>query len=290
VASDVRQFEIGDYVTADSLVPCRRLDCRTCRAGLWNACPRGYLLGLQADGVFGELAVVPAGSLHSIEPLIRRYGTAAGMRFASLAEPLGVALHAYEQAMRWIRHRRPQVMIHGAGPIGLLFAWTARLTGAERIIVSEPNPLRAAIAGKFADAVVHPSEAQGPFSDDAFCAGADIVFDACGRVDVRRLMAGLAPGGALLSAARNGQELCFETDPLITNGQAIIGTRGHVGHLPAAIGMLAGCDLDPDMFITRSLDGLTQLHELLRDTRQLADEFKVSCRVSTPALRGVAAR
>src|SRR5262245_8845422 len=152
-APDVDGFAVGDYVTADSLVPCRREDCRTCRAGQWNACPRAYLLGLEADGMFGELAVAPATSVHSIAPLIESYGLVRGLMFASLAEPLAVALQAYAQANRWLGQRRPRVMVLGAGMIGLFLAWKARLSGADWIEVAEPKTGRAEISRMFADAV-----------------------------------------------------------------------------------------------------------------------------------------
>src|SRR5262245_31986495 len=115
VAPGVQEVSVGEYVTADSLVPCRHPDCRTCQARLWNACPRAYLLGLQSDGVFGELAAAPATSVHRIKPLTERYGVAGGVRFATLAEPLGVALHAYSQSCRWLHAEPQRVLILGAG-------------------------------------------------------------------------------------------------------------------------------------------------------------------------------
>jgi threonine dehydrogenase-like Zn-dependent dehydrogenase len=282
VAPGGQNVAVGDFVTADSLVPCRRPECRTCRAGLWNSCPQACLLGLEADGAFGEFAVVPAASVHSIAPLISRYGTLRGLRLASLAEPLGVALHAYAQANRWLRQFRPRVLVLGAGAIGQFFAWKSRLAGAESIVIVEPNIRRAELAREFADLVIHPDDFDAAFPSDAFDSSPDIVLDACGQAAITTLLQTLAPGGVLVTVARTGQQICFESDRVITNGQAIVGIRGHVGYLPEAIGLLSDCDIDPEKFITRSFDGLSQLHAALKDTKPLADELKVSCQISAP--------
>lgn len=282
VGPGVREFQVGDYVTADSLVPCRSPNCQMCRTQQWNACPQAYLLGLQADGVFGEFAVAPAASIHSIDPLIRRYGLARALRTASLAEPLGVALHSFSQARRWLRKDDPDALVLGAGPLGLFFAWRARLGKSRRVVILEPNPRRADYARQFADLVVHPDDFDPQLSRDAFGKGPDVVFDTCGRADMDKIMAALAPGGAIVTGARTGNRYCFNTDRLITNGQAIIGARGHVGQVPQAIEMLANGEADPEMFITRALEGIPQLLAAFGNSQQLTDELKVICWISSP--------
>jgi len=283
VAPEVQRISVGAYVTADSLVPCRQLDCRTCQTGLWNACPRAYLLGLQSDGVFGELAVAPATSVHNLSPLIERYGVSSGLRFATLAEPLGVALHSYHQACRWLCSAPSRVLILGAGAIGMFLAWKSWLSGAERIVVIEPNAERAKLVHQFADEVLSPADWRSQ-RGCAFAWQADAIFDACGQPDLAAALTRLAPGGAFITLARTGQSLCFRADDVITNGQAIIGTRGHVGHVPEAIQMLASGGIEPVMFLTRSLDGLDQLYSVLQDPLSLGAELKISCQVSQTCL------
>jgi len=272
-------FAKGDYVTADSLVPCRRGDCRLCRTSRWNACPRAYLLGFQADGVFGEFAVLPATSIHSIDPLIARYGLATAQRMASLAEPLGVALHAFHQACRWLDAEAPSVLVLGGGPIGLFLAWKARLSGSPKVMIVEPNPRRAAFARMVSDLVVHPDQFDARCSQDVFGIGPDVVFDACGQAQMNAVLRLIAPGGVIATMARTGQHVCIATDTVITSGQAIVGVRGHVGHVPRAVDMLATSDIDPEMFITRNLDGMSQLRAMLCEPNRLGDELKVSCRI-----------
>lgn len=274
-------FAIGDYVTADSLVPCRRSDCRLCRTSRWNACPQAYLLGFQADGVFGEFAVLPSASIHSIDPLIRRYGLAKAMRIASLAEPLGVALHAYHQASHWLHTEAPSVLVLGGGPIGLFFAWKARLSGSPKVVIVEPNPRRADHARMVADLVMHPDQLDAQCNRDVFGIGPDVVLDACGQAKMNSVLQLLSPGGAIVTMARTGQLACIATDTLITSGQALIGVRGHVGQVPQAVEMLATSDIDPETFITRHLDGMSQLRSLLCEPNRLGDELKVSCHISS---------
>jgi threonine dehydrogenase-like Zn-dependent dehydrogenase len=275
----VSGFAVGDYVTADSLVPCRRDDCQLCRTSRWNACPRAYLLGFQADGVFGEFAVLPAASIHSIDPLIKRYGLPNAQRIASLAEPLGVALHAYHQASRWQPAEAPQVLVLGGGPIGLFFAWKARASGSPRVVIVEPNPHRANYARMVADLVVHPDQFDAQCNRDVFRFGPDVILDACGHAELNSVLPYLAPGGAIVTMARTGQLTCIATDALITSGQAIIGVRGHVGQVPNAVKMLATSDIDPEIFITRQLDGMAQLRAMLGEPNRLGNELKVSCQI-----------
>ncbi len=107
IGSAVADWKIGDLVTIDSLVPCRRTECRACAACQWNYCPDAFLIGLQANGTFGEYASVPAASAHPITPLLRRYPFDLAVQMAALAEPLGVALHAIHQARRWLSDKSP---------------------------------------------------------------------------------------------------------------------------------------------------------------------------------------
>ena len=279
LGSEVEGVQVGDYVTADSLVPCRDRKCRTCRRRQWNECPESYLLGLQADGVFGEIAVAPARSIHSIDPLVRRFSLAHALQSASLAEPLGNALHCFSVARRWLRKNNPHVMVLGAGPAGLFLAWTARSARCRQVILVEPNSRRAEYARQFADVVLHPAEIESTLGSGGIGVRPDAVFDACGQGDMNQVLKALAPGGIVLTMARAGQKVCVAGDTLVTNGQAIVGVRGHVGYVPKAIEMLAGGGIDPEMFISRTLDGISQLHAALCEPNSLCSELKVSCRI-----------
>ncbi len=279
IGSAVTDWKIGDLVSIDSLVPCRRTECRACAARHWNYCPDAFLIGLETDGTFGEFAVAPAASVHSIAPLLGRYPFDLAVAMAALAEPLGVALHAIEQARRWLSEKHPSALVLGAGPIGAFLAWQARSNGFDPVVVLEPNLKRRTCAGQFADLALHPDDFDISMNQEIFGLGPSVVFDACGA-DIAPIVAGLAPGGTIVTVARTGQNMRLSNDTLITRGIAVIGSRGHVGCVPPALERLANLDLEPETFLTRSLDGLDELLAVLKDPIASTDELKVVCRIS----------
>ncbi len=279
IGPGVADWKIGDLAAIDSLVPCRRTECRACVARQWNYCSDAYLIGLQADGTFGEFAMAPSASVHPIKPLLGRYPFDLAVQMAALAEPLGVALHAIEQARRWLSEKSPSALVLGAGPIGAFLAWQARSNGFDPVVVLEPNPKRCARARKLAHLALHPDDYDIQLTRDVFGLGPSVVFDACGA-DLGPIVAGVAPGGAIVSVARTGQTMRLSNDTLITRGIAVIGSRGHVGCVPSALERLAKLEVDPETFLTRSLNGLDDLLLALKDPTALTDELKVVCRIS----------
>ena len=271
--------KIGDMVTIDSLVPCRRTECNACAAQHWNYCSDAFLIGLQANGTFGEYALAPAASAHPITPLLRRYSFDLAVQVAALAEPLGVALHAIHQARRWLSEKSPSALVMGAGPIGMFLAWQARTNGFDPVVVLEPNPKRCSRAREFAHMAMHPDDYDIQVAQDVFGNGPSVVFDACGA-DLGPIVDTIAPGGAIVTIARTGRTMRLSNDSLITRGIAVIGSRGHVGHVPLALERLATFDGEPETFLTRVLNGLDELLAALRDPGAFPDEFKVVCRIS----------
>jgi 2-desacetyl-2-hydroxyethyl bacteriochlorophyllide A dehydrogenase len=163
----VRHVRPGDAVALDTSVPCGT--CFHCREGVPFFCPdrASVVAG------FSERAVVPASVVFALPP-----GLDAST--GALAEPLSCALHAVERA-----GLRPgdAVAIVGGGAIGLLVLAVARLAGATRLILSDPEPARRAVAGRLgATRTVDPSkdslaEIVAGLTDGR---GADCVFEAAG--------------------------------------------------------------------------------------------------------------
>jgi L-iditol 2-dehydrogenase len=111
----------GRRVAVDPAIPCRR--CELCRAGHGNLCPTVKFAGHGGlDGGLQEELVWPDELLH---PLPEELSDDAG----AMLEPLGVAIHAVAMS-----HLRPgdDLLVVGAGPIGVLVAQVARRSGARR--------------------------------------------------------------------------------------------------------------------------------------------------------------
>ena len=127
--------------------PCRQ--CASCKSGLINLCDNFEHIGSHSDGGLAEWLWVPEEFLHAVPAGLDPY-------VAALAEPLSCVLNGTTRAS-W--GPAEPVVILGAGPIGLLFLAVAKLSGAGPVIVSEPNPARAALARDVgADYVVDPTD------------------------------------------------------------------------------------------------------------------------------------
>lgn len=277
VGPGVNPRRIGQAVTSDSLIACRR--CPVCRGGQPNHCPHARLIGLEEHGVFADYAVVPATSLHSIEPLRAGFGDES-LDTAVLAEPLGVAANAVRAGVRCLPRRYPlSLLIRGGGPVGLLAGLVGFACGFNPIVVVEPDARRLALAVRLGLSGFYPAEF-GPHSAfEAFGPGATVVLDACGLLSPRELLTGVRPGGVIVNLARTGRELCWPEDLLMTYGIRRVGVRGHVGCLPWVLRQMEAGRINPRPLITRRLHGLDELADWLQHPERFASEGKVLCKV-----------
>jgi len=106
------------------------------------------MIGVTHDGGMAEYTKIAARALHRLPAHVT-------LRQGALVEPLSVALHGVRRSRL---KAGDDVLIMGAGPIGLLTLQCARLAGARRAIVSEVDPVRAALADRLgATAVLNPT-------------------------------------------------------------------------------------------------------------------------------------
>ena len=128
--------------------------CRQCITGNNNRCANYDAVGITLDGSFAEFMRIPQAAIHqgNLIPLAADVGPAS----AALIEPFACVLRGQEAV-----HIRPgeNVVILGAGPIGVMHLLLAKLRGAGKVIVSEPSPERARIARDMdASLVINPTE------------------------------------------------------------------------------------------------------------------------------------
>jgi L-iditol 2-dehydrogenase len=160
----------GRRVAVDPAIPCGQ--CESCRAGQGNLCPDIRFAGHQdLDGGLQERLIWPDELLF---PLPDSLSDDAG----ALLEPLGVAIHAVKHA-----HVRPghDVLVVGAGPIGVLAVAVARRAGAGRVFASEPLGHRRATALRFgADAAWSPDAVEDELMRMTAGRGVDVVVEMAG--------------------------------------------------------------------------------------------------------------
>ncbi len=181
---------VGDRVTAEVVVPCRR--CRWCQEGRANLCPRGAHLGSGVPGAFAEaLALPPEAAVHRVPDEL---STAAGV----LAEPTACAVHAVRRATLG---PTDVVAIAGIGSIGA--AALGVVTGrAAQVVAVANSPRRAALAAELgADATVDASSGD-PAAELAWLTagrGVDAFVDCSGSTEAVALgLTAVARGGRLV--------------------------------------------------------------------------------------------
>ncbi len=192
VGKGVRSLAVGDHVSAETHI----VDgtCYQCRTGKMHICEHVEVLGVDRDGVFAEYAVLPELNAWKNDPGLEP-------AIASVQEPLGNAVHALlpEENVEDVAGKH--VLVTGCGPIGLLAVAVAKTLGAETVVATEVNPLRAALARTMgADAVLDPS-LEGPATAKKVRAitgghGADVALEMSGHpASLSFAFEALTPGG-----------------------------------------------------------------------------------------------
>ena len=128
-------FEVGDRVSGEGHIACGH--CRNCRGGRSNLCRTNVSVGVTRQGCFAEYLALPSTNACIIPPSIPD-------NQATILDPLGNATHA---ALKYDLVGE-DVLITGAGPVGIMAAVIARHVGARHIVLTEPNEYRLKLAEK----------------------------------------------------------------------------------------------------------------------------------------------
>ena len=126
---------VGQRVAGEGHVTCGH--CRNCKGGRREFCHQHTGVGVTRPGAFAEYVVIPAENVFVVPPHI-------GDDVAAILDPLGNATHT---ALRFDCVGE-DVLITGAGPIGVLAAAIARHIGARNVVVTDVNPYRLAMAAR----------------------------------------------------------------------------------------------------------------------------------------------
>ncbi len=135
IGSEVVGFEVGDRVSAEGHITCGV--CRNCRAGRRHLCMNTRGVGVNRAGAFAEYIAVPAFNVFKLPEAI-------GDDMASILDPLGNAVHT---ALSFDLVGE-DVLITGAGPIGIMAVAIARYAGARHVVITDVNDFRLSLAKK----------------------------------------------------------------------------------------------------------------------------------------------
>src|SRR5512138_1080149 len=133
VGSNVVDFHAGEIVSAEGHVVCGR--CRNCLAGRRHLCKDTSGIGVNRPGAFAEFISVPMTNVWHHRSDINR-------EVAAIFDPFGNAVHT---ALSF-DVLGEDVLITGAGPIGLMATAVVRHAGARYVVVTDPNPARLDLA------------------------------------------------------------------------------------------------------------------------------------------------
>jgi threonine 3-dehydrogenase len=135
MGSEVSGFRVGDRVSGEGHITCGH--CRNCRAGRRHLCRLTIGLGVQRPGCFAEYVSLPAANVFKLPAEIND-------EVGAVLDPLGNATHT---ALSFDLVGE-DVLITGAGPIGLMAIKVARHAGARFIVITDVNPYRLQLAEK----------------------------------------------------------------------------------------------------------------------------------------------
>ncbi|MDD3368881.1 MAG: zinc-binding alcohol dehydrogenase family protein [Lachnospiraceae bacterium] len=227
VGEDVKDLEIGDGVVFEPITYCGK--CYACRTGHHNVCKELKVLGCIVDGVFQDYFVCRRSQVYRFDKNKMSYIQAA------TCEPYTIGAQAN---WRGNVSKGDVVLVHGAGPIGLIVADVAKSRGAT-VIVSEPNESRLKMAKDFgADYMVNPmkEDLDQVIFEITNGEGVNVVFEAAG------IPALLSHATEILSPAGRLVAMTFGKEPIPVNFKAInakeltiLGTRHQYQKFPETV-------------------------------------------------------
>ncbi len=138
VGESVKNFKPGQRVSGEGHITCGK--CRSCRAGKRHLCIDTHGVGVNRIGCFTELLVIPEINVYPVPDTLED-------DVASIMDPFGNAAHT---ALSFDLVGE-DVIITGAGPIGIMAAAIAKKIGARHVVITDVNDYRLRLASKLAD-------------------------------------------------------------------------------------------------------------------------------------------
>ncbi len=187
IGSNVNDFYEGDIVSVEGHLVCGR--CRNCLAGRRYKCANTLGFGVNTDGGFAEYMAVPMTNIWKHEPGI-------DTDVAAIFDPFGNAVHtalAFEVFGE-------DVLITGAGPIGIMASAVAKKAGARYIVITDINPKRLELAEKMGAVTKAINTKEVSIADTqkelGMAEGFDVGFEMSGNpVAFRDMLTNMAHGG-----------------------------------------------------------------------------------------------
>jgi threonine 3-dehydrogenase len=207
----------GELVGAEGHIVCGK--CRNCMAGRRALCANTVGIGVQRDGAFAEYIVMPAGNLwpHLIK---------IDLDVAAIFDPFGNAVHTAGQ----FSVVAEDVLVTGAGPIGLMAAMVARHNGARFVVITDVSDYRLDLARKvgLTRAVdVRTETLPEVMRELGMKEGFDVAFEMSGQAAaLRDMIANMSHGGRIAMLGLPDHEFAINWSQVVLKMLTVKGVYG----------------------------------------------------------------
>lgn len=217
MGKDVKGFSIGDRVSGEGHITCGY--CRNCRAGKRHLCRNTLGVGVDCAGAFAEYLVIPERNAYKIPAKISD-------NMAAILDPCGNAAHS---ALKFDLVGE-DVLITGAGPVGLMAGAIVRYIGARYVVITDVNEYRLSLAKKMGmTAAVNPIKT--PLTNIMkaldMTEGFDIGLEMSGNAEAfRSMLTVMNNGGKIAFLGISPESFAIDWNIVVFKSLTIIGIYG----------------------------------------------------------------
>jgi len=217
IGSHVKGFVVGDRVSGEGHITCGH--CRNCRAGKRHLCRNTVGVGVNRTGAFADFLVIPA---------VNAFKIPAGIsdEVASFLDPLGNATHT---ALSFDLVGE-DVLITGAGPIGVMAVAIAKHVGARHVVITDVNDYRLELARKMGASLAINVKEQTPrdaMQELGMSEGFDVGMEMSGDGSAfQSLLEAMNHGGRVAILGIPPSDVTVDWDQVIFKGLVLKGVYG----------------------------------------------------------------
>jgi threonine 3-dehydrogenase len=217
VGDEVTDLAAGDLVSGEGHVVCGR--CRNCRAGQRHLCVHTDSVGVTRAGAFAEYIAMPATN-------VWRHKSSINLDVAAIFDPFGNAVHT-ALAFPVLGE---DVLITGAGPIGLMAAAVVHHAGARYVVITDINDFRLDLAAKMG-VTLAVNSAHRTVADTqrelGMLEGFDVGLEMSGKqVALREMIDNMTNGGRIALLGLPSSEIALDLGTVVLNSLTLKGIYG----------------------------------------------------------------
>ncbi|MBX3069220.1 MAG: L-threonine 3-dehydrogenase [Thermomicrobiales bacterium] len=217
MGSNVSDFAVGDIVSGEGHLVCGR--CRNCMAGRRHLCAHTQGVGVNRPGAFAEYIALPVTNIWKHAPGI-------DLDVAAIFDPFGNAVHT-ALAFPVLGE---DVLVTGAGPIGIMAAAVAKHAGARHVVITDVNEYRLELARKVGvtRAVdVRQSSVRAVQQELGMLEGFDVAMEMSGNPDAfHEMLENMSHGGRIAMLGIPAEDIAIDWNTVVFNMLTIKGIYG----------------------------------------------------------------